>query len=253
MGELIAAVMLATRDLLRPGIAFHAVWPPLAALIGWGIVAVRVWSPAKDWVSQHLPDWNWLTQSFLGDWLASAALMLVFAPFVYFTTLALMATFALPRMMAVVAASDYPDVARRGRDAVIGSLINTLGAGLLFLLGWLATLPLLLIPGVILILPIAWTAWLNQRTFRFDALAEHATSPERHLVIRDARSSLYGAGLISSLLAHIPILNFFAPAWTALLFVHLCLLRLRRLRSEGVVWDQPAEFNAANHSEGQLK
>lgn len=240
MGELLAAVVLASRDLLRPGIMVHAVWPPLAALIGWGAVAFQVWTPARLWVGQHLPDWNWLTQSFLGDWLATAALMLFFAPFVYFTTLLLMATFALPRMLAIVAASDYADVARRGRDAVVGSLINTLGAGLLFVVGWIVTLPLLLIPGVILVLPIAWTAWLNQRTFRFDALAEHATPSERHLIVREARQGLYGGGVLSALLAHVPLLNFFAPAWTALLFVHICLLRLRRLRSEGVVWDQAA-------------
>lgn len=237
MGELMAASVLAWRDLFRPGIFVHAVWPPLAALIGWGVIALQVWSPARAWVGMHMPEWEWLTQSFLGDWLATAALMLFFAPFVYFTTLVLVATFALPRMMAVLAATDYPDLERRGRDAIIGSLINTLGAGFLFLLGWLLTLPLLLIPGVILFLPIAWTAWLNQRTFRFDALAEHATAAERHAVVRDARSSLYGAGVFSALLAHVPLLNFFAPAWTALVFVHVCLLHLRRTRKEGVVWE----------------
>jgi len=50
---------------------------------------------------------------------------------------------------------------------------------------------------------------------------------------------LYMAGGLSALVAHIPFVNLFAPAWTALMFVHLCLARLRLQRQEGiVVWEQ---------------
>ena len=109
----------------------------------------------------------------------------------------------------------------------------------LIVAGWLLTLPFLLIPGVLLIMPFLWLAWINQRTFRFDALAEHATPPERSKIVRESRGLLYIAGGVSALVAHIPIVNFLAPAWTALLFVHLCLMRLRLERREGtVVWEQ---------------
>jgi uncharacterized protein involved in cysteine biosynthesis len=238
MAEVLRACFLAGRDLLRPGMLFQALWPPIVAMLGWGMVASAIWVPARERMQASFPDWSWLSNNWIADWLANIGLLLAFAPLVYFTTLMLLAAFALPRMMNLVADSDYPDLARAGRGAFWGSLINTLISGLVFVAGWLLTMPLLLIPGVLLVFPVIWLAWLNQRTFRFDALAEHASRTERYVVIRDSRSQLYTAGVISAIVMHIPIINFIAPAWTALMFVHLCLHRLRTQRQEGVVWEQ---------------
>jgi hypothetical protein len=239
MPEVMRACFLASRDLLRPGMLFHALWPPLLSLIAWAAVARSIWAPAREWLQASFPDWAWLSGGWWSDWIANIGLLLAFAPLVYFTTLMLLAAFALPRMMNMVADSDYPDIVRRGRGALWGSILNTLIAGLIFVVGWLLTLPFLLIPGVLLIMPFFWLAWINQRTFRFDALAEHATPPERAIIVREARVPLYMAGGVSALVAHIPLINFLAPAWTALLFVHVCLMRLRLQRKEGaVVWEQ---------------
>jgi uncharacterized protein involved in cysteine biosynthesis len=153
---------------------------------------------------------------------------------VFFTALLLVAVFALPRMMTLIAARDYPDLSRQGSAsaALWGSLANTLAAGGIFIAGWLVTLPLLLIPGALFVLPLLWAAWLNQRAFRFDALAEHARPEERETLIRNERGSLYGAGLISAFVAHVPLVNLLVPAFTAVLFVHVCLGALRTLRNE---------------------
>lgn len=239
MPEVLRACFLASRDLFRPGMLFQALWPPIASLIVWTLVATSVWTPASAYVEASLPDWSWLTGSGFADWLANIVLLMAFAPLVYFTTLMLLAAFALPHMMNIVAASDYPDIVRQGRGALMGSIVNTSVAGTLFVIGWLLTLPFILIPGVLLIMPFFWLAWINQRTFRFDALAEHATPPERDRIVRESRGPLYMAGAVSALVSHIPIVNFLAPAWTALMFVHLCLMRLRLSRREGtVVWEQ---------------
>jgi len=225
--------LAAARDLLRPALLFEALWPPLAAFLAWSAVAWFAWLPAAEWLKAQLPDGPWLVT--LGPWLAHAAVFMIFAPLVYFSALLLTGMFALPRMMSHIAARDFPDVSRRGdpRAAFWGSLGNTLVAGGIFLLGWLVTLPLLLIPGMLLILPLIWSAWLNQRVFRFDALAEHALEDERAEIVRRERTSLYLAGLIGALAAHVPILNLFALAFTSLLFVRLCLSALRRLRQMG--------------------
>jgi hypothetical protein len=225
-------VMRAGRDLLRPEMLWHALWPPLVAFAFWSLIAWFAWQPAAAWVVANLPDWAWL--NWLGPWLAHVVVFFVFTPLVYFTVLLLVAVFALPRMMTLIAQRDYPDVVRHGSAAAAlwGSLANTVIAGLIFVVGWLLTLPLLLIPGAILVLPLGWAAWLNQRAFRFDALAEHALPGERAALVRDERSSLYLGGLVGALLAHVPVLNLFALAYTAVLFVHLCLGGLRDLRSE---------------------
>lgn len=230
---LLQTVVRTARDLVRPDMLWHALWPPIAAFLIWSTIAWFAWQPVAAWIVQELPDWSWL--AWLGPWLAHLAVFAAFfAPLVYLTALLLVAVFALPRMMTIVAARDYPDVTRQGsaQAALWGSLWNTLAAGGIFVAGWLLTLPLLLIPGALFVLPLLWSGWLNQRTFRFDALAEHALPQERAAVIDREKGNFYAAGAVSALAGHVPVLNLLAPAFAALLFVHLCLAALRELRKE---------------------
>jgi CysZ protein len=228
-------VLRAARDLVRPSILVHALWPPLVAFLVWSLIAWFAWQPLAVWIVTALPDWRiftWL--DWIGPSLAHIAVFFLFAPLIYVTALLLVALFALPRIMAVIAARDYPDVSPHGSAQAIlwGSAVNTVAAGTIFVVGWLATLPLLLIPGAVIVLPLFWAAWLNQRAFRFDALAEHAQPEERKAVIARERSSLYLGGLVGALASYVPLLNLLALAFTAVLFVHLCLGGLRRLRAE---------------------
>jgi uncharacterized protein involved in cysteine biosynthesis len=229
-----SASMRAARDFGRSDILWQALWPPLLAFALWGAVAVWAWQPASTWIFSKLPEWRWL--DWMGGWLAHIVLLFAFAPLVYGTTLLLIASFSLPRMMAIVAARDYPQLVRHGNGAFWGSIGNTLLAGLVFALVWLLTLPLLLVPGMLLVLPLGLTAWLNQRTFRYDALAEHANPEERRRIVAAHRGELTSAGLITAVAMHVPVLNLLVPAWTALVFVHLCLAWLAALRNEEGVW-----------------
>ena len=234
MPALFGAFIRAGRDLMRGDILWQALWPPLLAFALWAGVAAWAWQPASAWILAHLPDWQWL--DWFGAWLAHIVLLLAFAPLVYGTTLVLLATFALPRMMAIVAARDYPQLVRHGEGAFWGSIGNTLAAGAVFTLVWLLTLPLLLIPGALLVLPLTLTAWLNQRTFRYDALAEHATPEERRRIVVERGGDFTVAGLVTAGAMHVPLLNLLVPAWTGLVFVHLCLARLAALRRTEGVW-----------------
>jgi CysZ protein len=233
---LIEAILKTLRDITRRDILWQALWPPLASLVAWTAIAVLAWMPMSRWLLANMPEWSWL--NWMGPYLVHAVLVLIFAPLIYMTTVLLVATFSLPRMMAIVVARDYPDLTRYGSAAAAfwGSLGNTLVASIIFVVGWLITLPLLLIPGVLLVLPLMWTAWLNQRTFRFDVLAEHATAEERALLIKRKRSNFWLAGFVSAAAAHVPLVNLMAPAFGALLFVHVGLSALRETRSsEGVI------------------
>jgi len=231
-----ASMAKALRDMTRADILWQVLWPPLASLAVWAGIAWLSWQPLSRWLLANLPEWSWL--DWLGPYLVHAVLLFAFAPLVYMTTVLLVATFSLPRMMAIVAARDYPDLTRYGsaNAAFWGSLANSLVAGGLFIVGWLATLPLLLVPGVLLVLPLLWAAWLNQRMFRYDVLAEHATAEERAALFRRRRPEFWLAGLVSAAAAHVPIANIMAPAFGALLFVHVGLAALRDQRArEGVV------------------
>lgn len=236
MHEVMTASVRAARDLTRGDILWQALWPPLVSFAAWAGVAYVAWMPMSRWLLANMPEWSWL--DWLGPWLVHVVLALIFAPLIYVTTLLLVAVVALPRMMAIVSRRDYPEVSRQGSSAsaLWGSVGNTLAAGLVFIVGWLLCLPLLLVPGGLLVLPLLWGAWLNQRTFRFDVLAEHATAAERVRLIGEERSRFWAAGLVSALLAHVPFVNVLAPAFAALLFTHVGLSGLRRLRNTEGIW-----------------
>jgi len=236
MLEVFAAFTKSLRDLTRADVLWQALWPPLAALVLWAAVAVAVWAQGVALMARvvgMLPGLPWSGWEWVGHWAAVFLLLAAFASLVYFTAIVLVAVFALPNLVNLVAARDYPDLGRHGENAFWGSLGNTLGSGAIFVVGCLFMLPLLLIPGALLVLPLLWGAWFNQRTFRFDALAEHATRNEMQSLLRENRGRFHFAGLGAAAAAHVPLVNLLAPALTALVFVHLGLAALRRQRRQG--------------------
>ena len=235
MIEVFGAFTKSLRDLTRADILWQALWPPLLALALWVTVAVAIWAHGMALMARIVPELPWSGWEWVAHWAAIFLLLATFASLTYFTAIVLVAVFALPRLVSLVAARDYPDLGRHGENVFWGSLGNTLGAGAIFVLGCLAMLPLLLIPGALLVLPLLWGSWFNQRTFRFDALAEHATPAELQRLVRDNRSRFYFAGLGTAAAAHVPLANLLAPALAALVFVHLGLAALRRQRQEGGV------------------
>jgi hypothetical protein len=235
MLELFAAFNKAARDLTRGDILWHVFWPPLVAAAFWATVAFAVWAHGLALMGEIVPQLPWAGWEWIAHWAAVFLLLAAFATLTYLTALLLVAVVALPYLIDHVAARDYPDLVRHGENAFWRSLGNTLAASAVFLLGGLLSLPLLLIPGVVLVLPLLWTAWLNQRTFRVDVLAEHATAAELEQLVAEQGATFYMAGAGGALLAHVPLVQLVAPVFTALVFLHLGLASLRRLRqTQGV-------------------
>lgn len=230
MFEVFAAFSKSLRDLTQRQLLWHALWPPLAAVVLWVTVAVAVWTPGVALMAAIVPQLPWSGWEWVSHWAAIFLLVSGLVALTYITAILLVAVFALPFMINLVAARDYPDVLRHGENAFWGSLGNTVAAGAIFVLGCAILLPLLLIPGALLVLPLLWGSWLNQRTFRFDALAEHATRNEMRQLAKENRGRFYFAGVATAAVAHVPLLNLLAPAFTALVFLHLGLGALRRQR-----------------------
>jgi len=133
-------------------------------------------------------------------------------------------------MLERVAVTDYADLVQRRGGSFEGTVWNALAALLFYFLGLIVTLPLWLIPGMGLILSLFWLAYLNQRAYRYDALALHADSAERESIITREKSKLYLIGFGAGVLGFVPLVNFLAPAFVGLAYVHFCLEKLRHLR-----------------------
>ncbi|MEO5736896.1 MAG: EI24 domain-containing protein, partial [Variovorax sp.] len=120
------------------------------------------------------------------------------------------------------------------------------------LLALLLSMPLWLIPPLVLILPPLIWGWLTYRVMAFDAMAEHASVPERRAIFKRHRTSLLTIGIISGYLSAAPAVVWasgllFAAAFVVLVpiaiwiytlvfafsslwFTHYCLSALEQLR-----------------------
>ena len=236
-----AGVMLALRrsfaTLARGRVWFYMLAPAIVAVIAMvglsvllleHLIADLIEQPPLSWVVAWGAFWLAKLLAALGGWLLILSAS-------YLVAMLLTAIVVLPLLLNHLAAIDYPDLARQGSDSVVASTWNSVAAALLFIVGWLVTLPLWLIPGLALLLPLFWMAWLNRRTFTFDALAAHATSDEWRELRRTQAMPLLLLGLAMALLAHVPFLGLLAPSLAALAYIHFGLEALRRLRQGAVV------------------
>jgi hypothetical protein len=241
MGDVVLALIRTLATLGRGRVWVLLFGPAVLALLVW--VGLMVFSldvlvsgflelPPMSWLTAWGAVWLGKLFAVLGGWL----LILAAA---YLTSMLLAAIFVLPMLLNHVASRDYPTLSRMGKDSVTASTWNSISAALLFIFGWVVTLPLWLIPGVGLFLPLFWMAWLNRRTFAYDALAVHATDAEWRTLRREHSRPLLILGLTLALVAHIPFVGLLAPTLAALAYIHYTLEALRRMRkgAEGVIID----------------
>lgn len=185
-------------------------FPPMTLLVSWGLV----------WLAHIL--------AYLGGWMAIFALAYLMASL-------LAAIVIMPLMLRHLSQGEYRDVAAMGKDSFVAAAVNSIGTSLIFIVAWVVTIPLWLIPGFSLLIPLLLMGWLNRRTFAYDALSMHATDGEWASLRAAQKAPLFMLGLTMALLAHIPLVGLLAPALAALSFVHFGLEALRRSRGEAVV------------------
>ena len=229
------ALSRAFRDLFRFQVLWIVIWPILVAALLWFILGVVFWSTFSGWIASGLTAigiQTWL-EGVEPRWIAygiqGVAHLILFVPLVFITALVITALFAMPALVHLVADRDYPQLERENNGGITGSLLNALLAIGIFIAIWLATIPLWLV-GAGVVVPFIAAAYLNQRLFRYDALAEHARREEMETIFSTCRPSLWGLGLLTGLVQFIPFFNLFAPVLAALAFVHFGLARLVELR-----------------------
>lgn len=207
------------------------VLPVAAAVTLWVALALAFWSPIRDAIAAVLAGWG------LGGgyaWLATTggnlAAFLILTAASGLLALAGIAVLAGPVFTRAVEARYHPALARLAGGTLAGSLANAAVAIGVYVPLWVLALPLALIPPIGIAATLVLNAWLNQRLFRYDALAEHASAAERATVIRSARGRFFGLGLALAPLAFVPFVNLVAPIYAGLAFTCLALDELAALR-----------------------
>ena len=247
----------------------------IALLLGW-----FYWEAALTGVRGTLESWHlvdaglsWI-ETLLGTSfrtvLGPLIVVVIAVPVVVVLSLLLVAWLMTPAIVRLVVARRFPALQKKQ------------GAGLLMGVGWslacsawallllALSLPLWLIPPVVLIVPPLIWGWLTYRVLSFDVLAEHADRAERRALMQRHRWPLLGAGLVTGYLGAAPSLLWafsaatliLAPvlvvvsiwlytlvfAFSALWFAHYLLSALADVRAEAAsaaLTSQAADVSAA--------
>ena len=236
MNSVFSALAAAFRTFFHPRMLSLVLWPMLVATVFWVGAAMFFWG---SWVNdmtglvQATPLRQWIAQGFfaaVAHYLITFILVLLLLPAIYVTALLITSVFAMPMMLNFVAEKYYPELERKHGGSNVGSIANATIAIAVYCVGWILSLPLWLFSPFALLLPLVLMAYLNQRLFRYDALAEHASREEYARITKESRTKLYLLGLAASLLQFVPLANLFSPVYVALAFIHLSLAELKQLR-----------------------
>jgi hypothetical protein len=238
MDRAVTAFLRALRSQLHPKMLALLLVPFAVAIVFWAVVALLVWDPLVDWLRLQFFEGagvaNWIygqaerfgLEGLRGVVTAAIALMLI-VPLMFVTALLIIALFSMPAVNRHLGAGPYRDVERRGSWSIVASLWNAVVATLVFVVGYLVTLPLWLIPPLGFIVPWLWWGWLTARLMRFDSLVEHADSRERAEAITRHRRPYFALGMMVTALNYIPPLFLVTPVLSALAFAHYSLALLR--------------------------
>ena len=136
--------------------------------------------------------------------LAPVLLLFLAIPVIVIVSLLFVAIFMTPAMVALVAERRFPALERKKGGSLVASLFWSLGSTVLAAIALVLSIPLWLVPPLILILPPLIWGWLTYRVMSYDALVDHASSEERRQIFKEHRGSLLSIGIISGYLGAAP-------------------------------------------------
>ena len=210
---------------------------PLAIMVAvCGVLSYFYWAVAVAAVAAWLDTsmlWSLLSGGLarlgVGDVRAGLAQLLVVlgvTPLVIVLALLLVALLMTPAMRRLVTERRFAALQRRGADSFLGSALWSLGHTLLALVALVLSLPLWLVPPLILIVPPLIWGWLTYRVMSFDALDAHASADERRALLRQHRTPLLVIGVICGYLGAAPALVWASMAMFAVAFALLIPLAI---------------------------
>jgi hypothetical protein len=227
------------------------------------VLAVRAWLESWPIFGTAM---TWLQGVGWGQvqaWIAPLLVVALVIPLIVVVSLLLVAALMTPSVVALVSDRRFPTLEKRHGGSFIGSLFGGLWATVLALLLLVLSVPLWLIPPLVLVLPPLIWGWLTYRVMTYDVLSDHASRAERAELVREHRVTLLVLGVLTGYLGAAPALLWawgalaipLAPvliplavwiytlvfAFSALWFTHYTLAALQALRAQqGAVQVVPA-------------
>jgi hypothetical protein len=275
MNRLIDSFWRATLYCLHPRVISLSFLPlVIMAAVSLGL-GYLYWNDAIDLLRMQLDSYQlvasmteWLQGLGLSDLrlvMAPALLLFMAIPVIVVVSLLFVALLMTPTMVGLVAERRFPLLERRKGASFWASLLWSLASTLMACLALLLSLPLWLIPPLVLVVPPLIWGWLTYRVMAYDALAEHASLEEREQVFKQHRMPLLCIGILSGYLGAAPSIIWasgamfvaMAPilvpiaiwiytlvfAFSSLWFTHYALSALQQLRAQNATTSAAEIFN----------
>lgn len=246
----------------HPRVLLWSVLPVLLAAVGVAVLGRLYWEPALDGVRNTIDSFElssaalrWLDElggRSLRTLLAPMVVVALSVPAVLLLSLLLVALLSVPALSRHVLRGGYPGLQILHGASVLRVWAWTLGCAAVALLALVLSVPLWLVPPLVLLVPPLIWGWLIGRVMGYGVLAAPASRQERRLLLQRHRWALWGMGLVCGYIASLPSLLWaagtpaliaaplLAPvlAWVytavfvfaALWFAHYLLPRLQALR-----------------------
>lgn len=264
MNDILRAFGRALVSMLHPRMLWLTAMPFFLSGAVWGLVIWFGWEPFTDFLRQWLEQWqftHWIYRVF--DFVGMDSMRMALPPFVLVamlvplivvSVLMIIAGWSMPAVLRHLSKRHFLHLELRKGGSFWGSVAQSVGATVVFLVLAIVTLPLWLVPPFFAIIPPLLWGWLTYRVMTYDALAAHATPEERKQIMRERRLPLLVIGVATGLLGSLPTLLWVSSVmlivlfpiiamlsiwlyvaifvFSALWFAHYCLRALSRLRHE---------------------
>lgn len=237
MRDAVIALTRAAGNLFDRRIITIVFLPMLISLLLWTLLAWLFWGAWTGFITSTmgstavagwLQGWN---AAWVIDYTAALVVLIAILPAMFVTALVITEIIAMPVIVKFVAERYHPDLRRAAGGSLGGSIGNAAIAITVFAVLWIVTLPLWLTGIGAVLAPLLTSAYLNQRLFRYDALAEHASPEEFAQLVGTSRGDLFLLGILVSLLLYVPVVNLLVPVLGGLAFTRFSLARLASIRA----------------------
>lgn len=264
MSQILDAFWRAAAYCLHPRVIALSLLPlviMIALALGLGYF---FWTPTIAWLNEWLTGSDWLRRGIealegvgfgsLKAAIAPLILVLLATPVLIVVSLLSVAFMMTPAMVSLVAERRFAQLERKKGASILVSVLWSLGSTVLALIALVASVPLWVIPPLILVLPPLIWGWLTYRVMTFDALADHANTQERRAIMKEHRMPLFAIGVVCGYLGAAPTLIWASGvmtlifawvliplaiwlytlvfAFSSLWFAHYCLAMLHAKRLE---------------------
>lgn len=237
MRSIVVAFGRAVLSQLHYRMLMLTVLPFVLSTVIWGVALWQGLQPLMDWLQNYFVEndgfriaggaLDWIGMGAIKTIIVPLIAMWVLLPLMILTALIFVGTMAMPLIAKHVGSRSYKKLDERKGGSFLGSLWMSASSFVVFLVLWIATLPLSLIPPLTFVIqPILW-GWLTYRVMAYDALADYADADERKTILRTHRWPLLLIGAITGAMGAAPTLLWLGGPLSVIFFPVL---------SAGAIW-----------------